>query len=78
MVGAGADHAHVDPVALIPASISIDDVDAVAGVEVIDRTFSVDEPDLPSRSHVSGDKLISTWLYCRLVFGLRGCGKPRG
>ena len=79
MVGAGADHAHVDPVALVPASISIDDVDAVAGVEIIDRTFAVDAPDLPSRSHVSGDTLISTWPYCRLVCtGIAGLRAAEG
>ena len=62
MVGAGADHAHVDPVALVPAGVPIDDVDAVASVEVVDRAFAVDAPDLPVHIHMSATiRLISTW-----------------
>lgn len=55
MVGTRADHTHVDAVALVPASVAIDDVDTIAGVEVVDRAFAVDAPDLLSRSHVSQD-----------------------
>lgn len=46
MVGAGADNTDADSVLLVPASIAINDVDAVAGVEVVDSTLSVDLPDL--------------------------------
>ena len=46
MVGPGADNAHADAVALVPASKAIDDVDAVAGVEVVDSALAVDTPDL--------------------------------
>jgi hypothetical protein len=46
MVRASADHSYAYPVALIPAGESIDDVDAVPGVEVVDGTFTVDAPDL--------------------------------
>jgi hypothetical protein len=46
MVGARADNADTDPVLFVPASIAVDDVDAVAGVEVVDGTLSVDFPDL--------------------------------
>lgn len=46
MIGTGADDANAYPVLLIPASVSIDDVDAVAGVEVVDSTLTVDLPDL--------------------------------
>lgn len=46
MVGAGADNAHADAVALVPAGKAIDDVDAVAGVEVVDGALAVDSPDL--------------------------------
>ena len=35
-----------DSVALIPAGVTIDNVDAVSGVEVVDGSFSVDLPDL--------------------------------
>jgi hypothetical protein len=46
MVGTSADDPYVDPIALVPASIAIDYVDAVPGVEVIDGTFAVDSPYL--------------------------------
>lgn len=46
MVGARADNPHANPVALIPAGESIDDVDAIPGVEVVNSTLSVDSPDL--------------------------------
>jgi hypothetical protein len=46
MVGTGADDAHANTVLLVPASIAIDNVDTVAGVEVVDSTLTVDLPDL--------------------------------
>lgn len=46
MVGAGADDTDADTVLLVPAGVTIDDVDAVTGVEVIDGTLAVDLPDL--------------------------------
>ena len=46
MVGSRAHDPDVDPVALIPTSESIDDVNAISGVQVIDCSFSVDFPDL--------------------------------
>ena len=46
MVCASANHSYAYPVALIPASESIHDIDAVPGVEVVDCTFTVDAPDL--------------------------------
>jgi hypothetical protein len=46
MVGAGADDAHADAVALIPAGEPVYDVDAIPGVEVVDGTLAVDAPDL--------------------------------
>jgi ACT domain-containing protein len=46
MVGAGADDTDTDPVALIPTGETVDNVDTVAGVEVIDSTLTVDTPDL--------------------------------
>jgi hypothetical protein len=49
MVGTGAYHADAYPVALVPASISIDNIDAVPGVQVINGTFTVDAPDLKRR-----------------------------
>jgi hypothetical protein len=46
MVGASADNADVDAVALVPAGETIDNVDAVAGVEVVDSALAVDTPNL--------------------------------
>ena len=66
MVGTGADNANVDAVSLVPAGEAIDDVDSVAGVEVVNGTFTVDTPDLQrENSHVSAktfiqDKAIAT------------------
>lgn len=48
MVGTSADDADAYPVALVPAGEAIDDVDAIAGVEEVDGTFTVDAPDLSS------------------------------
>jgi hypothetical protein len=50
MVGASADNANVDAVALVPAGETIDNVDAVAGVEVVDSALAVDTPDLFGRN----------------------------
>lgn len=47
MVGPRRDDSNIDPVTLIPTSKAIDDIDAVSGVEVVDRTFTIDFPDLP-------------------------------
>lgn len=46
MVGPGAHHPHADSVPLIPARISINHVDSVSCVEIVDGAFSVDAPDL--------------------------------
>lgn len=49
VVGSGADNAHIDPVTVIPACEAIDDIDPISGVEIVDGTFAVDEPDLSGR-----------------------------
>lgn len=46
MVGTGADDTDINAIALIPAGKTVDDVDTVPGVEVVDSTLSVDSPDL--------------------------------
>lgn len=46
VVGSGANNADVDAVALVPAGEAIDDVDAGAGIEVVDGTLAVDFPNL--------------------------------
>ena len=46
MVSTSANNTDLDPVALIPAGETVDDVDTVAGVEVVDGTLAVNSPDL--------------------------------
>lgn len=46
MVGTSADNTDVDAVTLVPAGETIDNVDTVAGVEVVDSTLTVDTPHL--------------------------------
>ena len=46
MIGTRADNSHVDSVSLVPACISIDNVDPIARVEVVNGPFSIDSPDL--------------------------------
>ena len=46
MVGTGADDTDIDTVALIPAGKTVNDVDTIPGVEVVDSTLTVDSPDL--------------------------------
>lgn len=46
MVGTGADDADLDAVLLVPAGITIDDINAIAGVEVVDSALAVNLPDL--------------------------------
>lgn len=46
MVGTGADNSDFDLILLVPSCKSVDDVDTVSGIQVIDSSFSVDSPDL--------------------------------
>ena len=46
MIRSGTNNAHTDPVPLIPASITINDIDSIAGIQVVDGPFSVNSPDL--------------------------------
>lgn len=46
VVGASADNANADLVAFVPAGVTIDNIDAVTGVQVVDSTLTVDTPDL--------------------------------
>ena len=46
MICTRADHADVDPVALVPSCETVDHVDSAPCVEVVDSTFSVNLPDL--------------------------------
>jgi hypothetical protein len=46
MVGSGAYDADAYPVALIPTSVTIDNIDAIPSVEVVNGTLAVDTPYL--------------------------------
>lgn len=46
VIGARADDSDIDPVALVPSRVAVDDIDAVSGVQIVDSTFTVDLPDL--------------------------------
>jgi hypothetical protein len=67
MVCTSADHSDAYPVALIPAGKSINDVDALSGVEVVDGTLAVDTPDL-KRQSVNGSE-IDVCNECRVGGG---------
>lgn len=54
MVGTGTDNSDVDSVAGIPSGVSIDNVDSVTSVQVVDSTFSVDSPCLRLKRLVMG------------------------
>jgi len=46
MVGTSTDNTDADSVALVPSGVTIDNVDAVSRVKVVDGTFAVDFPHL--------------------------------
>ena len=46
MIRTGTNNAHTDAEPLIPASITINDIDSIASIQVVDGPFSVDSPDL--------------------------------
>jgi hypothetical protein len=81
MVSTSAHHADAYPVALVPASISVNNINAVPGVEVIDRTFAVDAPDLDggvseSQTEDSRATLLGTTIWD--VAGVRcGAAEPQ-
>lgn len=49
MVGSGTDDAHMDSITFIPTCKAIDNIDPISGVEIVNRTLSVDAPDLKYR-----------------------------
>ena len=46
MIRSSTNNSHANAVPLIPASIAINDIDSVAGIQIVDGSFSVDPPDL--------------------------------
>ena len=64
MVRSSADDSDVDAVTLIPAGKAIDDVNSVAGVQIVDCSFAVDTPDLLLFSHPS----VLPFLFRSLEF----------
>jgi hypothetical protein len=55
MIGAGADDANINSISLIPAGETINHVNAVSGVKIVNRTLSVDSPDLQASRLAKGD-----------------------
>lgn len=55
MIGSSADDAHSDTISLIPSSISIDNIDTISCVQVVNSSFPVNPPDL---NHISEKGLI--------------------
>jgi hypothetical protein len=50
MIGTGADNADLYSVLLVPSCETVDDVDAVSCVQVVNSSLSVDSPDLLSQN----------------------------
>ena len=46
MVGSGADNSNIDPIAFVPAGITVNHINTVSGVQIINCTFPVDFPHL--------------------------------
>ena len=46
MIRSGTNNAHTDAVPHIPTSKTINDIDSIAGIQVVDGPFSIDSPDL--------------------------------
>lgn len=46
MVGSGADNSNIDPIALVPAGITINHINAVSCIQIIDCALPVDFPHL--------------------------------
>lgn len=52
MVSSSTDDSDVDSISLVPASISIDDINAVSCVKIVDSSFSVNFPYLVEKTLV--------------------------
>lgn len=67
MIGTSTDDSDIDAIALVPSGIAIHNVYAVASIEIIDRTFSVDFPCLSSKKSEEVRKhVIEGWGGRRL------------
>lgn len=78
MVGARADDADLDPVARVPSSVAVKDIDELAGVEVVDRALAVDlkrvlvhlDVDGPPPDVILGGLLVDDTLVLGRATGL--------
>jgi hypothetical protein len=52
MIGTGTDDTHFDAILWIPSSISVKDVDTLAGLQIIDRTLPVDHKSMLIKGNV--------------------------
>lgn len=46
MVSTGTDDSYVDSVFLVPTSVSINDIDSIPRVQIVNSTLTIDFPDL--------------------------------
>ncbi len=53
MVGTSANNADSDSVSLVPAGISVDNVDAASRIQVVNGSLTVDFPNLEETARVS-------------------------
>ena len=81
MIGSSTYDSHTDTVPLIPASVAINDIDSIAGVQVVDGAFSIDLPHLFfNSSEVRGlkdgdkeDKIKQVGLHCQACQACQAC-----
>lgn len=71
VVGSGTDDPDLDTVLLVPSCETVDDVDAVSGVEVVDGALAVDSPDLKGR-------LLVFKIFIYIYFVYIGILEPPG
>ena len=50
MIGSCANNSDIDSVSFVPSSETVDDIDTVPRIEIVDSPFSVDFPNLSNGS----------------------------
>ena len=74
MIGTSTDDSNIDAVSFVPPCIAIHDVDTIASIEIIDRTFSVDFPCLSSKKSEEVRKhVIEGWCWTQTGRRLGAC-----
>jgi hypothetical protein len=60
MVGTSADNSNFDLVLLVPSCKSVDDVDSISCVQVVNGSLTVDSPDLLQEQLANEDQASAT------------------